>query len=281
MTGSYHFVGTVRNRVEPTWLSVNAPSMARFYDAMLGGKDNYLADRELVARVTAIDPAMPRLFRQNRRFLAQSVRRMADRGVTQFLDLGCGLPTGLNTHQIARRRASRARVVYVDRDPMVLAHGHALLVDDDLTGMVGADVRDPLAVLDADETRRLIDPSQPVGVLLTSVLPHVPDEDDPHGLVRSYMERLPSGSMLALSHFHASDVADPRRVRVRDVERVMVAGLGSGWFRSRTRIAAFFDGLHLEEPGLRALPLWGPDRCIGGWLRPVLAPALCGLARKP
>lgn len=164
-------------------------SMARFYDAMLTGKDSLAADQALARRVTATAPAIRPVFHHNRAFVAHAVRHMVARGVDQFLDLGCGLPTATNPHEAAQRHNPRARVVYVDHDPVVLVHGSARLNGNAQTAMVDADLRDPDAVLEDMETRRLLHPDRPVGVLLTSVLHHIADSEDPYGLVRSYMSR--------------------------------------------------------------------------------------------
>lgn len=259
------------------WLTTTTPNMARFYDAMLCGKDNFAADRALAHEVSTEVPAMPRLLRQNRRFVTQAVARMADEGITQFLDLGCGLPTIDNTHQVARRRTSQARVVYVDRDPTVAAHGRAVLADDCRTVVVRADVRDHDAVFEAYETQYVLDLSRPVGVVCTALLHHIHDDDDPHHLIRTYLDRLPSGSMLAVSHFRAPGTGGPLDDQARAAERLLLRGLGSGWFRSQATIAAFFDGLTLDESGIRPLGPWSghdhPDQAG-------TALALCGVARK-
>ncbi|REE96421.1 SAM-dependent methyltransferase [Thermomonospora umbrina] len=272
MTKSVQPLDVGRGEDSPA-LAAGGPTIARFHNAMLSGKDNFAADRRLAREVTALAPTLPRLFRHDRRFVARSVQEMVRRGVTQILDLGCGLPTHDNTHEIAQRFDPQTRVVYVDHDPTVVAHGRAILASDPRAAVVGADIRAPATVLGTDGTHRLLDLSRPVGVLLTSVLHHIPVEDDPHGIVRSYMEALPSGSMLALSHFHAPEGDGPRGGQAARVERALLAALGSGWFRSRPAIEAFFDGLELDEHGVRPLFPWHPGRTA--------SLALCGLAHRP
>lgn len=275
MSGSLQALDISENRYVH-W-SGDSPNVARFYDAMLSGKDNFAVDRAVAREVAMLAPGVPRLLHDNRAFVTRAVRHMAGQGITQFLDLGCGLPTADNTHQIAQRCDPAARVVYIDRDPVVVLHGYAFLADNSQTAVVGADVRDPCEVFEAVEVRHLLDLSRPVGVLLTLTLHHVHDDDDPRGLVRSYMDRLPAGSMLAISHFHAAETEPPSDGRAREVEHLLLAALGSGWFRSRAAIAAFFDGLDIDRHGLRPLEhrrTW-TGRPHGSSM------ALCGLARKP
>ncbi|MUL41421.1 SAM-dependent methyltransferase [Streptomonospora sp. PA3] len=260
------------------------PTVARVYDAVLGGKDNYAVDREIAESIMASVPQARLVARDNRDFLIRAVRHMARSGITQFLDLGAGLPTMENTHQAAQRIAPEARVVYVDNDPVVLAHGHALLEDNDSTRVVVADLRDIEPVFAAPETRRLLDLSRPVGLLMISIIHHLDDADDPHALVRAYLQRLAPGSMLALSHFYdGSDLSGPLGERVqakaRASEEIVLTSLGSGRFRSRAEITAFFDGLELDEFGVCHLPEWRPEGPVG--VSEDQRVFLCGVGRKP
>lgn len=238
------------------------PSMARFYDAMLGGKDNFAVDRALAAEVTAIAATLPRLMRQNRLFILRAVEEMVGQGITQFVDLGCGLPTADNLHQMARRLTGKARVVYVDADPVVVNHGGAYLADDCRTGVIRADIRDTQAVFDAVETCYLLDPSRPVGVVLSATLHHVCDSGDPGGLIRSYRDRLPDGSMLALTHFHAPDQPGQARDEARAAERLLLEELGSGWFRSRAAIAGFLEEFASDSYSLGSPTHWCRTRTL-------------------
>lgn len=280
MTGFLHTLDSDQGRL-PMWPGNDAPSMARFYDAMLCGKDNYAADRALAHKVATLAPAMPWLFQQNRVFVAQAVRHMAGQGVDQFLDLGCGLPTAHNSGRVAQRQNPSARMVYVDHDPVVVSHTSALLADNARTAIVSADIRDPCAVFGTDEAQYQLDLSRPVGILLTSVLHHMADEDDPRGLVRSYLDRVPSGSLLALSHFHAPGAGEPLEAEARDVEEALLTGLGSGWFRSASAIARLFDGLVLDEQGLCPVSRWRAGRCTADDTPRTDSLMLCGVVRKP
>ncbi|MFG2005554.1 SAM-dependent methyltransferase [Spirillospora sp. NPDC048911] len=163
----------------------------------------------------------------------------------------------------------------------MIAHGNATLASNADTAVVQADIRNPDAVLGTAKARRLLDPSRPTGILLTSVLHHLHDDDDPHGIARAYVERFPAGSMLAVSHFPVPADGGPLARQAAGVERALVAGLGSGWFRSRAAIAAFFDGLDLDEQGLVPMSPWRRDHGpVSSEL--ALAPLmLCGLAHKP
>lgn len=260
------------------------PSMARFYNAMLGGKDNFAADRDLAAEVSAIAPALPVLLRQNRRFVMRAVQEMVRRGITQFLDLGCGLPATDNVHQMARRLTGKARVVYVDMDPVVVNHGRAYLADDCRTCVICADISDTRAIFEAVETRYLLNPSLPVGVVLSATLHHVCDGGDPRGLIRSYRDLLPSGSMLALSHFHAPDEPGCAQDQARAVEGLLLEKLGSGWFRPRTAIAGLLDEFATGSYTLGSPLRWSQARTLDE-SRSTADPApssllLCGLTGK-
>jgi O-methyltransferase involved in polyketide biosynthesis len=243
--------------------------VARVYDFWLGGKDNYEVDREEAVRLQRL---MPRLdlrlvARENRGFLRRAVGYLAAAGVGQFLDLGAGLPTGDNTHQIAQRVHPAARVVYVDTDPIVLAHGRALLAVDEHTAIAEADLRSPKDVLDHGEVARLIDFDRPVGVLLVAVLHFLSDERAGE-LVARVVERAAPGSYLVISH----------GLRTPATERVAaVYAAAEATVRSRQEIAAFFEGLELVEPGLVPLSDWRPAlaRSAGQEL-----PVLCGVGRK-
>ncbi|MFD0774597.1 SAM-dependent methyltransferase [Streptomonospora algeriensis] len=260
------------------------PTVARVYDAVLGGKDNYAVDREIADTIMASVPQARTVARDNRDFLIRAVGHMARLGITQFLDLGAGLPTMDNTHQAAQRIAPGARVVYVDNDPVVLVHGHALLEDNDSTRVVVADLRDVEAVFAAPETRRLLDLSQPVGMLMISIVHHLDDADDPHALVRSYLQHLAPGSMLALSHFYdGSELTGPVGERVREKarssEEIVLTSLGSGRFRSRAEITAFFEGLETDEFGICHLPEWRPEGPVS--VSEDQRVFLCGVGRLP
>lgn len=229
------------------------PSIARVYDAILGGKDNFAVDRAVAAKRLELIPDGGQGARLSRAFLARGVRHLAQVGVTQFLDIGSGLPTAQNTHQVAQSVQPDARVVYVDHDPMVLTHARALLADDQRTGVALGDLRRPDAILDDPVVKGSLDWSRPVGLLLLGIVHHLADAEDPAGCVRALVDRLPTGSYLLLSHF--SDASPEARA----LERTLQQTLGSGRMRTEPEIRAFFDGTDLQEPGVVPVVTWRPD----------------------
>lgn len=250
------------------------PSIARVYDAFLGGTDNFPSDRRVVEGIAAAVPEMRTVATLNRAVLGRGVRFLVQRGVEQFLDLGSGLPTAENTHEVARAVNPGVRVVYVDKDPLVAAHSGAL-IGDDLTAMVTADLRSPGTVMAAPAVRRLIDFDSPVAVLLVGILHHLHDEEDPRGVVEAYLSAVPSGSYLFISHFCDSGP------EARQAEQKFLSLLGTGRFRTETEIATFFNGLELVEPGLVPTPLWHPDGPVAASLRVGDRLIWAGIARKP
>ncbi|MGN9840421.1 SAM-dependent methyltransferase [Nonomuraea sp. H19] len=245
----------------PQGIDTTKPSVSRVYDFMLGGKDNYEVDRRMARLALEVAPDAPEAARANREFLARVVRFLAAQaGLRQFLDLGSGLPTQGNVHEIAQSAAPGTRVVYVDHDPIVLVHGRALLAVDDSTTVVEADLRDPDAILNHPEVTRLIDFNEPVGLLLFGILHHLADDEDPAGTTAHLMNRLAPGSHLAVSHFHNPGAALPEVSRqAYSAEKIFNETLGTGRWRTREEILAYFDGLELLEPGLVPLPEWRPE----------------------
>ncbi|MFI6602650.1 SAM-dependent methyltransferase [Nonomuraea sp. NPDC050536] len=260
---------------DPTGIDTTRPSIARAYDVVLHGKDNFEVDRAFVAEIVKVVPEIYDVAAYNRQMLGRGVRHLVGQGVTQFLDLGSGLPTVENTHQVAQRADPLARTVYVDNDPMVLAHGRALLADNDRTAVLASDLRDPAAILADPRLQRLIDLDQPVAVMLVGILHHLHDDEDPRGIVKAYMDAVPSGSHLFITHFCASSQD------ARDAERKFLALLGTGRFRTPEEITAFFDGFELLEPGVVPLPLWRPDGPVPGTLTVGQRLMYGGIARKP
>jgi hypothetical protein len=234
--------------------------VARVYDFMLGGKDNFAIDRQVGQMALQITPDGPEAAIANRAFLARVVRLMAGAGVRQFLDLGSGLPTQGNVHQIATAVDPAARVVYVDNDPMVLAHARALLEQADTTTVIQADVRRPDEVLHHPDVREFLDLSQPVGLLMLAILHHIGDDEDPAGVARQYIDAVAPGSYVAISHFHDPGEAhvDASR-KARQVEKIFNETLGTGRWRSHDEIVGYLGGLELLEPGLVPLAEWRPD----------------------
>ncbi|GAA3739432.1 hypothetical protein HDA32_002779 [Spinactinospora alkalitolerans] len=229
----------------PPDIDMNTPSVARMYDAMLGGKDHFTSDRRGMDLLEEVNPGTIALARANRAYLVRAVDHVArEAGVRQFLDLGSGLPTADNTHQIAQRTHSGASVVYIDNDPIVLAHGRAILADNPTTSVATADLCDVDAVLGAEDTQRLIDFDQPVCVMLVSLLHCIPDDADPFGIVRGYFDRLPSGSHLVYSHI----VSDDEKAAREFTDRVLSFGTTWGRVRSPEEAARAFTGLELVTP---------------------------------
>ncbi|MFJ6676646.1 SAM-dependent methyltransferase [Actinosynnema sp. NPDC091369] len=243
----------------PAWvgpdIDLSRPSPARVYDVHLGGAHNFRVDREAAQRIAEVMPDLPRILRANRAFLRRAVRFLVDRGVTQFLDLGSGIPTSGNVHEVAWSADPGCRIVYVDVDPVAVAHSRALLDGFDHATAVHADLRRPEEVLTHPETLRTLDFTRPVGVLMFAVLHFVPDEDDPAGIIRRYLDATAPGSHLALSHAsldgeaeRAEEATEQFRSRVTDFS-----------MRTRTEIGDLLAGVELVDPGLVYLTEWRPE----------------------
>jgi hypothetical protein len=226
---------------------------ARRYDYWLGGKDNFAADRESGDAIAEKFPAIRTAVVENRRFLRRAVTFLASEvGVRQFLDIGTGLPTANNTHEVAQAVAPQSRIAYVDNDPLVLVHARALLTSapEGATVYVDADLRDPAKILDDPALLRTLDLSQPVALLLLAILHFVPEEDDPYSVVRRLLAALPAGSYLVASHA-TSDYLPPELVA-----DIASGRHGQGRLRTRAEFTRFFDGLDLVEPGVVPLAEW-------------------------
>jgi len=261
----------VTDQFDPT-----VASSARIYDYWLGGKDNYAADREAAEQAIAANPGIVADVKANRAFLARAVRYLAgEHGVRQFLDIGTGLPTASNTHQVAQSAAPDSRIVYVDHDPIVLLHARALLTStpEGATAYVDADLRDTGEILEA--AAQTLDFSQPVAVMLLIILHLIPDADDPYGIVARLAGSLAPGSHLVISH-PASDI---RPAAMAEMTRRVNARLSSarGTMRDRASITRFFDGMELAEPGVVQPQQWRP----AGPVSAAEVTAWCGVARKP
>jgi O-methyltransferase involved in polyketide biosynthesis len=243
--------------LEPSaFIDTTVPHSARVWNYWLGGQDNYPVDRELGDRFSAVFPGIGELARTSRHFLARSVRHLAaEAGIRQFLDVGTGLPTVDNTHEIAQRVAPEARVVYVDNDPLVLAHAHALLTStpEGEAHYVEADLTDPETILSKAEA--VLDFSRPVGLTMMQVVGHVADYDEARRIVRTLVDGLPPGSHLALN-----DSTDTNPANLAATEgSYNDSGAIPYHLRSPREIAGFFDGLELVEPGVVPLPQWRPE----------------------
>ncbi|WP_433499083.1 SAM-dependent methyltransferase [Sphaerimonospora sp. CA-214678] len=237
------------------------PSISRVYDFMLGGKDNFAVDRHVAEMALKIAPDAPAAARANRGFLRRAVRHLAGEvGIRQFLDIGSGLPTQGNVHEVAQAVAPGSKVVYADIDPIVLVHGRALLAKDDSTTVIQGDIRQPEDLLSRPETRRLIDFDQPVGLLLLGILHHLNDEEDPGGIAARLRALLPSGSHLVISHFHNPGPTRPEvSAQAHQAEKLFNQNLGTGRWRSHDEIMAYFGDWKLLDPGLVPLAEWRPE----------------------
>lgn len=237
----------------PFEIDTSKPSIARVYDAAIGGKDHYEVDRVVLEAGRKISPAAVDSARVNRDMLIRGVRFLTEQGIDQFLDLGSGLPSAQNTHQVAQAVNPDARVVYVDNDPIVLAHSHALLARNDQTRVITADLMDVEGTLSHPGVEGFLDFSRPVGLLMLAVVHHLLDEEDPVGIVDAYKARLAPGSHLFLTHFCNSFP------EAQELEENLLKSIGRGKLRSQEEITALFDGLELLEPGVVPNPLWRPD----------------------
>jgi O-methyltransferase involved in polyketide biosynthesis len=248
--------GTARNyepRV-PDGVDVTRPSIARIYDYVLYGKDNFAADRAAAEKL--FEAGLDRRHAlANRAFLFRAVRFLADQGIAQYLDLGSGLPTSPSVHEVARDTVPGARVVYVDHDPIVVAHNDALLATRDGVITIRGDVRDPDTILAHEALTACLDFSQPVAVLLLGVLHFISHEEDAPGIIAKLRERLAPGSYLAVS-VGSSDGADPDMLA--EATQTYADARMPFTLRSRAQILDLFDGFDLVEPGLVSLPEWRP-----------------------
>jgi hypothetical protein len=239
-----------------TEIDTSRPHPARMYDAYLGGKDNYAADREAVRQVLRAAPEVRDIARANRAFLQRVVRFLAgEAGIRQLIDIGTGIPAAGNVHEVAGQVAPGTRVVYVDNDPIVHVHANALLTGSGTTRIVLADLRDPEAILQHPKVGELIDFGQPVGLLLVAILHFLTEEENPTGILATLREALAPGSYLALSHV----TGDFRSEAAQQAAAVYNQATSTATLRSHAQIEAFFNGWDLVEPGLVQAPLWRPD----------------------
>ncbi|NUO96882.1 MAG: SAM-dependent methyltransferase [Nonomuraea sp.] len=238
-------------------VNASVPSAARIYDYLLGGKDNFASDREAAEAVLKSVPNARDSARANRAFLSRAVRALAESGVRQFLDLGAGLPTQENVHQVAQRVAPGSRVVYVDNDPVVLVHARALLADNPDTVVVPADVGDPASVLDHPVVRSHLDFSRPVGVLLLAILHFFPEDEKAARIVAGLRRPLVPGSHVVISHGHPGETTGDLVEKGRELYGRTPQGAAVG--RTRQTLATWLEGLELLEPGIVPLQAWRPD----------------------
>ncbi|HZD73887.1 MAG TPA: SAM-dependent methyltransferase [Actinomycetota bacterium] len=250
----------------PTDFDSSTPNFARVYDYLLDGKDNFAVDQAIAEEALAVAPELRVMARENRAFLRRAVRFLAaEAGIRQFLDIGTGLPTQGNVHEVAQAVAPGARVVYVDADPVVVVHGRALLAGSDKVAIIQADLRRPEELLDDPQLRGLIDLTEPVAVLLVAVLHGITEAEDPVGIVARIRDAVAPGSYLVLSHSSAEGLAEvSARVGA-------VLGRAAPFVpRTRAQVLRFMEGFELVEPGLVQVPQWRPADAVanpeGAWI---------------
>lgn len=264
----------------PVGVDTTRASIARVYDAALNGKDNYEVDREVLAQVRTVAPQVNDLAWANRDFLIRACRFLARAGIDQYLDLGSGLPTAENTHQVVQRVNPQSRVVYVDNDPSVLVHAQALLASNTRTRIAEADIFRPLEVLTNPTVRNELDFQRPLAVFHIGTLHHYLG-DDAAALMQTYIDALPSGSFVAIAHFHDPETPEYTELAQRMEEKFIHSPMGSGRFRTRDEIQAMFGTLEMVAPGLVRCDDWWPD---GPHLTPLSDVRHCilgGIGRKP
>ena len=261
----------------PPGVDTKRANVARVYDYLLGGSHNFLADQDVARTIIAVEPNSRAIGRANRAFLGRAVRFLASSGIHQFLDIGSGIPTEGNVHEIAQQADPAARVVYADIDQVAVAHSRAILATNPNADVIEADLRQPQNILASDTVARLIDFAQPAGLLLVAVLHFLADADDPWQIVATLRDALAPGSYLVLCH--GTDEGRPAVARA--AEQVYNRGVSSDiHMRSRAEIMRFFDGFAVVAPGLVSIPMWQPappTSCDSGefW------GGLAGVARKP
>jgi hypothetical protein len=264
----------------PVGVDTTRASIARVYDAALNGKDNFDVDRAVLDQVRTVAPQVNDLAWANRDFLIRVCRFLARAGIDQFLDLGSGLPTAENTHQVVQRVNPQSKVVYVDNDPSVLVHAQALLASNSRTRIAEADIFRPLEVLGNETVRRELDFTRPLALFHIGTLHHYLGDDGP-ALMQTYIDALPSGSFVAIAHFHDPENAEYSELARKMEEKFIHSPMGSGRFRTRDEIQAMFGTLDMVEPGLVRCDDWWSD---GPHLTPLSDVRHCivgGVGRKP
>ncbi|MFF4585087.1 SAM-dependent methyltransferase [Streptomyces sp. NPDC001388] len=246
----------------PAWaprsIDISVPSVSRIYDYFLGGSHNFEVDREAARRAMEFAPGLPKIMQANRAFMRRAVRWAAGEGITQFLDVGSGIPTFGNVHEVAQSASPGARVVYVDHDPVAVAHSQAVLEGNEHAGVVAADLCKPQEILGSSQVRDLIDLDRPVALLLVAILHFVEDADDPYRAVAELTEALAPGSVLVLTHASYEGMPLPREQTeamvdvYEDIRNPLI-------MRTRDEVARFFEGYDMVEPGLVPMPCWRPE----------------------
>jgi S-adenosyl methyltransferase len=267
---------------EPTWVPAGVDTrranIARVYDYLLGGSHNFLADQDLGRAIVAVEPNARAGARANRAFLGRAVRYLASAGIDQFIDVGSGIPTQGNVHEVAELANPATRVVYADIDPVAIAHSRAILAGRENAAIIEGDLRDPDGLLSHHVMKTLIDFGRPAGLLLVSVMHFLSDAEDPWGIVATLRDRLASGSYLVVAH--ATNESKPAVAQA--AERVYNRSVATqAHARSRSAIMRLFDGFELVEPGLVYIPQWRPDSPQDVPSDPTKFWGLVGVGRKP
>jgi SAM-dependent methyltransferase len=262
----------------PPGVDTKRANVARVYDYWLGGSHNFLADQDVARAITAVEPKMREIAQANRQFLGRAVRFLATAGIRQFLDIGSGIPTEGNVHEVAQHADPRARVVYADVDQVAIAHSTAILAGNENATIVEADLREPEKILANGDVRGLIDFGQPAGLLLMVVLHFIADAEDPWRIVATLRDALAPGSYLVLGHA----THEGRPAVAHATEKVYNRSVSTELhLRSRAEIQRFFDGFELVGPGLVYVPLWRPDSPADVPGDPSQFGCLVGVGRKP
>lgn len=253
------------------------PSPARMYDALLGGWHNFEADRRAAMIATAMVPDLPQVALSNRAFLRRSVRFLVQNGIRQFVDIGSGIPTAGNVHEVAWEADPECRVQYVDIDSVAVAHSRAILAGDDRAGVIEGDLRSPEALFGDPRLYELIDLARPVGMLLVGVLHLLNDAEDPAGVVAAIRDRITPGSYVVISHLTTAQRPDEAAVLGEQAQRESGVGI---YFRSREEIVAMFEGLTVVEPGVVEWSLWRPESAEDVHEAPGRSLGLAGVGRR-
>ncbi|NSC24818.1 hypothetical protein FM076_28150 [Streptomyces albus subsp. chlorinus] len=245
----------------PAWaphgIDLAVPSVSRMYDYYLGGSHNFEVDREAARRAMRAWPGLPKIMQANRAFMRRAIRFAVGEGVTQFLDIGSGIPTFGNVHEVAHALDRGAHVVYVDHDPVAVAHSRAVLEGDKRVGIVSADFRSPQDILDSPEVEELLDLDRPVALMLVALLHFLEDRDEPAKCLAELARRLAPGSLLVLTH--ASTETGPRHDGGAGLRQVYSTASAPLVFRTDNEIQRFFEEFEMVEPGLVPVPCWRPD----------------------
>ena len=265
----------------PSWAPQNVdlerPNAARIYDYLLGGACNFEQDREFANKFLQILPGAEMAARYNRAFLRRAVRFCVEQGVRQFLDIGSGIPTVGNVHEIAQAMDPECRVLYVDNEPVAVAHSELMLEGNERAAILQADLCDPKTILNSESAARLLDFDAPLALLMVAVLHFIPDSAQPHSAIAQYLDAVAPGSLFVLSH----GIADRRDEEPAEVNRLYQRTTNPGVFRSRAQILALTAGTELVEPGLVWAPLWRPDSSERMAEDPQASLVLAGIGRKP